>query len=249
MPSHLSDIGFALESQEDFEQLALKTCEQGQPFRTTDGTYIKWAPGSGIELWAQLNQEDEIIGLHPHFRGSGRMRVGVVKEIKRPDGTVLDAGYYGWANPSDTRVEDGDFPFVFDVPNYKIQKPRFGSVVVVQFAAFAHELASFRSAEEFDRSQTEGLAYASKSFIPSGLFTFEGGDTVPPEAYAIFAGHVLETSLITNPVTGSDFCWAHVSTLGGEVDVVADPVLLNDVVVKGGIVKGSFWMSGLIIES
>ena len=60
---------------------------------------------------------------------------------------------------------------------------------------------------------------------------------------------MLETSLIRNPVTATDFCWAHVSTYGGEVDVVADPVLLNDVIVKGGVVKGSFWLSGVVIES
>jgi len=250
MPSHLSDIGFDLRSQEDFEQLAVKTCNQGQRFRTTDGTYIKWSLGLGIELWAQLDQHDEIIGLHPHFRGNARMRVNIVNEIKRPNSTILDAAYYGWANPSDDGMENGDFPFVFDVPNYKIQAPRMGSVAVVQLAAFAHELESYSSIEEFDRSQGEGFGgYASKSFIPSGLFTPEGEDTVPPEAYAIFAGHVLETSLIRNPVTATDFCWAHVSTYGGEVDVVADPVLLNNVVVKGGVVKGSFWLSGVVIES
>jgi hypothetical protein len=249
MASHLSDIGFEFESQEDFERLAVTTCEEGQPFRTTVGTYIHWSPGGGIELWAQLDEHDEILGLHPHFSGKGRMRVRVVNEIERPDGTALDGGYYAWANPSDDTVEDGDFPFVFDVPDYRIQEHRSGSIVVAQLAAFAHELESFRSIEEYDRSQKEGLAFASKSFIPSGLFTPEGNETTPPEAYAIFTGHVLETALITNPTTGNDFCWAHVSTLGGEVDVLADPALVNDVMVKDGIVKGTFWLSGLVVES
>ena len=40
----------------------------------------------------------------------------------------------------------------------------------------------------------------------------------------------------------------HVSTFGGEVDVVADPVLLNNVIVKGGVVKGSFWLSGTVTD-
>jgi len=249
MPSHLSDIGFDLKTQEDFEQLAIKTCQEGQAYRTTDGTYIKWSPGFGIELWAQLDRDDEIIGLHPHFHGKGRMRVNIVEKIMRPNSTILDAAYYGWSNPSDGGAENGDCPFVFDVPNYKIQEPRLGSIVVVQLAAFAHELQSYSSVEEYDRSQGEGFGgYASKSFIPSGLFTPEGGDTLPPEAYAIFAGHVLATSLIRNPITATDFCWAHVSTLGGEVDVVADPVLLNNVIVNGGVVKGSFWLSGVVIE-
>jgi hypothetical protein len=82
MPSHLSDIGFALKTHEDFEQLAVKTCNQGQRFRTTDGSYIRWSPGLGIELWAQLDQHDEIIGLHPHFRGNARMRVNIINESR-----------------------------------------------------------------------------------------------------------------------------------------------------------------------
>lgn len=69
----------------------------------------------------------------------------------------------------------------------------------------------------------------------------------PPLAYAIFTGHVLETSIITNPVTDHEFIWAKVRTLGGEVDMVSDPVLLNGPVVKGGVVSGSFWLSGRIV--
>jgi len=248
MPSHLSDIGFNVKSQEDFHELALQASEKGSRIRTTDGTYIQWSPGLGIELWVQLNRDNQIIGLHPHFRGKGRMRSGMVQEIRRPDSTALDAGYYAWANPQADTVEDGDFPFVFDVPNYQLQEAGLGTVVIVQLAAFAHELDSYKSLDEYERSQTQTPAFASRSFIPSGLFSPEGGDTVPPQAYAIFTGHVIETSLITNPVTGIEFCWVHVSTLGGEVDVVADVALLNDVPVKGGVVKGSFWLSGLRID-
>jgi hypothetical protein len=248
MPSHLSDIGFHVKSQQDFEQLALKACNNGHPFRTRDGTYIHWSVGLGIELWAQLNQANEIIGLQPHFRGEGRMRAGVVQEIKRPDGTVLDAGYYAWADPPEESIGDGIFPFVFDVPSYQLQDPGLGTVVVVQLAAFAHELESYKTVDEYERSQLDTPAFASQSFIPSGLFSPNGGDTVPPQAYAIFTGHVLEASLKTNPVSGNEFCWSLVSTLGGEVDVVADPALLNDMPVKGGVLKGSFWLSGVRID-
>ena len=247
MPSHFSDIGFPVQSRDDFHALAIRASEEGQAFRTSDGTYVKWSPGAGIELWAQLGRNDELIGLNPHFRGKGRMRVRLVEKISRPDGTVLDAAFYGWVNPSDNAAEDGDFPFVFDVPNSKISEPRLGSVVQVQLAAFAHELRSYESVEAFDKSSES--KFASKSFIPSGLFSPEGEATVPPEAHAIFTGHVLETSLLTNPVTGDAFCWAHVSTLGGEIDVVADPVLLNDVVRTGGVVTGSFWLSGVFSDA
>ena len=140
--------------------------------------------GCGDRLWAQLDRNDELIGLNPHFRGDGPVRVRLVENISRPDGTVLDAAFYGWANPSDN-AEDGEFAFVFDVPNSKIFEPQLGSVVHVQLAAFAHELRSYESVKAFDRSQPKEIKFASQSFIPSGLFSAAGEATVPPEAHAI----------------------------------------------------------------
>ena len=247
MPSHMSDIGFGLESEDDYQQLALKACEHGHAWRTASGTYIRWSPGEGIELWAQLDHDGEIIGLNPHFRGKGLMRIGLAEKINRPDGTILDGGFYGWANPSDTDPESGEFPLVFDLPDWELHEGRLGSIVQVQLAAFAHELKSYESIEAFEQSQSEKIKFASQSFIPSGLFTTEDHVTDPPQAHAIFTGHVLETSVITNPATGSSFCWAAVATLGGAIDVVADPILLNGLIVRGGVLSGSFWLSGLVL--
>jgi hypothetical protein len=248
MPSHLSDIGFQLNSEEDFRRLASQTREEGEVLEANSGTYIRWAAGEGIELWAQLDQNNDVIGLNPHFRGRGLMRVGIVEEILRPQGTPLDGAFYAWANPTQSDPDTGEFPFVFDVPDYQRHRVQLPSIRQVQLAAFAQELQSYESDEAFHQSQANGIKFASESFIPSGLFTPEGGDTVPPLAHAIFTGHVRDTSIITNPVTGNDFCWAQVSTLGGDVDVVADPALLNGLIVKGGVLSGSFWLSGVLIE-
>lgn len=46
-----------------------------------------------------------------------------------------------------------------------------------------------------------------------------------------------------------EFCWAKVRTLGGEMDVVADPQILEGFLVKDGVVSGSFWLSGRILNS
>jgi hypothetical protein len=47
-----------------------------------------------------------------------------------------------------------------------------------------------------------------------------------------------------NETTGDAFWWARVRTLGGEIEVVADPVLLTGPVTPGAVVQGSFWLSG-----
>lgn len=46
--------------------------------------------------------------------------------------------------------------------------------------------------------------------------------------------------------TGATFVWAKVQTYGAVIDLVADPVLLDRRVVTGGVIRGSFWLSGRI---
>src|SRR5258705_10884341 len=87
MPSHMSDIGFHLTSENDFEQLVSQACREGEAWEADGGTYIRWEPGEGIELWVQLDQDKDVIGLNPHFRGKGLMLVGLAQEVNRSDGT------------------------------------------------------------------------------------------------------------------------------------------------------------------
>jgi hypothetical protein len=63
----------------------------------------------------------------------------------------------------------------------------------------------------------------------------------------MLSGRVLDVRMITNPVTGQRFYCAQVSVLGSELDVVADPQVVQGKVVKGGIVRGAFWLSGRLI--
>src|SRR5205085_2604545 len=129
-----------------------------------------------------------------------------------------------------------------------------GAVVVpsigeVQLTAFAHELQAYESEAAYAATQSGAVKFATESFIPAGLFNAATNEqNTPPQAYAIFTGRVLDTALITNPATEREFCWAHVRTLGGELDMVADPDLLDGYLTKGGIVGGSFWLSGRFSE-
>lgn len=246
MASHLSDIGFRVESDKDFEELAFQVCREGHVLPVAAGSYVRWAPGGGVELWAQLDQDDEVIGLNPHFRGESVMKVGLTEKLSRPDDTPLDGAFHAWAHPQNSDPKSGEYPFVFDVPNSQLCTPRLPAIVQVQLAAFAHELQTYESEEAYEQSQPE-IKFASESFIPTGLFSPGGEITQPPQSHAIFTGHVLKTALLTNPVTDEIFCWAKVRTLGGEIDVVADPETLGGPVVSGGVLSGSFWLSGIVL--
>jgi hypothetical protein len=246
----MSDLGFLVECKADFEALALQALEHGTELQTASGAYVRWSPGAAVELWMQLDAEGNIVGLNPHYAGHTRMRVGLTARVPRPESSILDGAFHGWADPTDTEPESGTYPFVFDVPDYELTcAVVVPSICEVQLTAFAHELRAYESEAAYDESQTDAIKFAAESFIPAGLFNSDGETTTPPQAYAIFTGRVLDTALITNPVSEREFCWAHVRTLGGELDLVADPDLLSGYLIKGGIVSGSFWLSGRLIDA
>jgi hypothetical protein len=176
------------------------------------------------------------------------MSVNITARIPRYEHNILQGAFYAWASPQMSDTETGLFPFVFDMPDYDrydtLDLPSNGTI---QLAAFAYNLQGFENEEAYKASPSGKTKLASKSFIPTGLFTLRKGARIPAQAQAIFSGYVLETAMITNPVTMLKFYWARVNTLLGEVDVVADPQVVQGKIMKYGVVRGEFWLSGRIM--
>jgi hypothetical protein len=211
----------------------------------TGGAYLRWVSGCGAELWLQAADDGDVIGMNPHFDAHSSVRVRLSARVCRPGETALDGAFHGWADPQEDEPECGAYPFVFDSPDFaRYAELDLPSVQTAHVVAFAHEIQAFESPEAFDRSQPEERKFASQFFIPSGLFQPGGGETDPPAALAVFAGHVLQADRRTNPATGRDFYWALVASHGGSYDVVADPSLLEEPPVVGGVIQGQFWLSG-----
>lgn len=247
MASHMSNIGLRATTSEEFRRYARQTVELGETIEVKNGTYIHWKVGRGAELWAQVDHKHNLVGLNPHFQGDARMQVGLVRHIKRTGDSALEGAFYAWADPRSNDPETGEFPFVFDSPDYDVHSSlQLPTIVQVQIAAFAHELEGFENDEAYYASQGDEPKFAAEAFIPSGLFSAAGSVNEPPKSLAIFVGHVLVTETITNAMTKREFYWAKVRTLGGEVDVVADPEIVRGKVIKAGVVKGKFWLSGII---
>ena len=246
MPSHLSAIGFPVQSQEDYETLVRALAEEAQPISTMQGRYLLWKGGVGEELWLQVDRSNDFVGMNPHFAGQSSVLVRVESRIRRPGDSVLDGAFQGWADPEPDA--QGAYPFVFDAPDFamhaSLDPPQ---VVRVQLAAFAHEVEFHESPEVFGASQADlPVKFASQSFAPVGLFDLDGTKPDPPQAYAMFAGHVTEAGARRNSRTGETFYWALVDTFGGVFDVVIDPALLPAAPSPGGVLQGQFWLSGRI---
>jgi len=214
------------------------------------GFYLKFADASGAEIWVQGNFEQELIGFNPHFAGKSKRRVGLTRTIER-ESSELDGGFHAWAESGEDKIVDsGEYPFVFDVPDFRtIEKINFPQIREIQLTAFAsNDFKIYKSEKDYYDAQDSEPKFASKSFIPSGLFTpdEEAAASKPPRPIGIFAGEIKEFELKTNELSNEKFHWFLVETLGGEVDVVADAKLISIEPNIGGIVSGQFWLSGRI---
>lgn len=248
--SNLSNIGFDVQNEEAFSSLIERTYKKSSQIQTKKGSYFKFSDKSGAQLWIQMNDKHEIIGANPHFEGKSKRRVSLTASIARPE-SILDGAFHAWADPIDKDdPESGSYPFVFDVPNHKIYNTIvLPQILEIQLTAFAQEFEYYQSEDAFENEQEGEVKWAAQSFVPSGLFNMgEGEDPNPPEAFALFAGIIRETEKKKNILTGQEFYWMLVDTLGGEIDVVADPRYFQDTEPKeGGIVHGQFWLSGYLL--
>ena len=250
MASHFSSIGFRITTMEEAEEVASRIAPEATTIDVKRGTYLRWAPGSGEELWLLRNRRGALIGLNPHFTGSSSVRVGLVERVEQPDDSPLDGAFFAWGGAED-EPWDGVCQLVFDCPDAASHADlKLPALATAQIAAFARSIDVHESQEAFAHAQEgEDLPFASQSFLPSGLFADElepdGGGSRTSEV--IFSGHVVDSSVRTNSLTGLDYVWAAVETLGGVYDVVADQELLPEPPAPGAVVMGTFWLSGRLV--
>ena len=250
MPSHFSTIGFALESQSDMADLVEKAVTASQEIRFGGGRYLRFRGGGGEEVWIQEGSDGAIVGINPHFTGRSVVRVGVAKVVRRDIDSELDGGFSGHADPDVDDPLSGACRVVFDCPDFgATANLKLPSIVTAQVAAFAHDIQVHATFADFDALRRQGkIGLASRSFIPTGMFTPEMSKRDPPDAFALITGHVMEAEEKVNPITGSRYFWALVDTLGGRYDAVIDPSLVTVAPRAGGVISGSFWLSGRIVD-
>jgi len=246
--SDLSNIGFTIDTEDEFASLIEKSFETATQIEVPWGFYIHFIDSSGAELWTQLNLDGEFIGFHPHFHGMSRRVVALTREIAS-DESELDGMFHAWANPAEpTEPESGDYPFVFNVPDMKVlDEMEYPQNVEIQLTAFASDLEFYPNEDDYYGSQDEELQFAVESFMPIGLFDEdESGEA--PEPFAVFSGVVQQSEVRTNEMTGEKFYWMLVDTLGGEVDVVASVELCESLPNPLSVIQGQFWLSGRILD-
>jgi len=243
MATHFSTIGLAIGSDPELVELIERVMPDAERFPTPQGTYLRWVDPSGAELWIQLNGENQLVGVNPHFGGRSKVRVLLTDRLEVGSTSTLDGRFHGWADPERAeREQSGAYPFLFDAPDAaRHAELELPAEVDVQIAAFAHDIQVFASVKEFESTQTGNAWHTSRMFIPSGL---TGGDG--PKAEAAFTGDVQRSERRTNKLTGADFIWCLVKSTGGTFDIVVDLELLPKPPPVGGVITGSFWLTGRV---
>ncbi len=250
--SNLSDIGFPTPDDNAINEMIMHVLEHTKPVKTSHGFYLIYRDSSGAEIYLQGNFKEELVGFNPHYAGKSRRTVGLTTSITR-DSSELDGGFHAWANPQEGLSESGDYPFVFDVPDFRtVENSGFPQTVEIQLTAFAsNDFKIFENDEDYQKAQESVLKYASKMFVPSGLFAVDEKDGSRDLSLArpvgMFAGEIKDVELKTNELSGEKFYALLVETLGGDLDVVVDPKFVPNEPQIGGIVSGQFWLSGKIL--
>jgi hypothetical protein len=265
MANHFRAVGFDVQSEADWETMLDRTANEGGEFELEGGRILCWSPasdtpvgaGNGPQIWVMVDDDWNFQGASPHFSGKGAVSIRATQWL--PDEEFWEGSVYAWANPAsenaqqvDSQAEgdseaEGDYPFLFQLPDFHhvsqtLALPFEGKA---QVSAFAHELEFFAGEDEYSASQNDDTKFAPNFFIPAGLFVSEGEE---PEPYAMFAGKILEHNILNNPASNLEFHHFLVETLGGVYDVVAETELVTKTPTVGGILSGSFWLSGQIID-
>lgn len=247
-PALFAAVGFAVPTREAFVHLAERANREGKPIACRRGSYALWTCGAGVQLWMQRDAAGSMIAMHPHYDGPSRLRAGVTRRVNRKGDGPLEGAFLAWAWPSPRDPNRGEHAMLFDSPAADLEEPaRFPAVRGVQIAAFAREMNGYANDRAYERARN--VKFGAEQFAPAGLFAVDGGIVPSPEASAIFAGHVVDGGHVTNPVSGEEFLWARVRTMGRVLDLVASPDCVKGKIRKRGVIEGTFWLSGRICDA
>lgn len=247
--SHFANVGFDVQDNDALNDLLEKVYSKGDSVNSRQGLYVRYQDESGAELWIQVTEKKELVGINPFFDGESAVRVGIMSALDNAE-DFLDGSFYGWANPDNLEGEEpGDYPFVFDLPDfYATTEFDMPSTQRVMLNAFAEQIEIFKSEEEFLELQPTEMSMAPESFIPIGLLDEDGGPSTDPKAFALINGRILACELKHNQLTGQSFWWLFVKTLGGKLDVMVAEEEMIKKPEAGNVVSGTFWLIGRVLD-
>lgn len=257
MASNLSTIGFAFASDDDFHDTMIRLVTEAREYHACPpGEYAIWRSRTGAEVWFHIEGTDAvgvndraIAGLTPFYEGGHTTQLVITDAVARPGYNAFEGAFQAKVGGTG---DDAGYPLVFDAVNFAAYSDRkLPARWRVRLTGFARELKAYPTEAEYYAAQTREPAFASKSFVPIGMFSAsanDGDDKQPPSSYAALTGRVIEARMMENEATGRSFQWLSVSSLEIPIDIVADPdVIVGDIAV-GSTIEVICFLFGRIMD-
>ena len=230
--STLTDIGFHAKGDEQINDMIISILPDATKLECDDGFYLRFTDQSGAEMYLQGNKSQEMIGFNPHFLGTGRNRIHLVKSIER-EASELDGGFLAEFRP----ISGEAIQFVFDAPDFKTLKFRdIALEAEVQLTAFATN--DFTVDPEGGEEIFRAVDLLPGAEPPADL------STTRPAAQ--ISGRIRSSEARTNTRTGHGFQSLQIESKGLIIDVAVDPFLVTTELIPGKFVSGGFWLSGRV---
>lgn len=247
MADHFAAIGFRTGTVDELVEILNRVSSQLRTKGCSHGTYAHWSSSQGAELWLHLDGANQLQGLDPFFRGTTRMRLGIVTRIQRSDDDPFDGIALAIVQPHEERPDRGVGRLALSLIDYGLHEELpLPLLADYQVAAFAHDLSIYESDEIFSEAQESGIQFSPESQVPIGLFVSDRWTA--PAPFAQITGHVLSSAVLTNPLTGQAYHHLEVRTFGGDVDLVAEAGLYSGIVPVGSVVSAECWVCGRMLE-
>lgn len=220
--SNLASIGFEVPDYKSFQELAEKVFYEGSSVKTGSGLYVFHRDQSGAELWVQVDKEQSIVGMNPHFQATTSLDLVLTDAFSRKE-SPLDGAFRAKAGPEE------EFEFVFDLPDAHrhggFQLPENTTVGLVGFTS---------QLEQVDPSTPFGIEPAK--------------DGKASSAHSILTGQVLDSAFKINGWTGRAYLWMALDLGFGQIDVVSVSRSWRGLVPIGTVLRLEAWLSGRIAE-
>lgn len=242
MINNFSHVGF-FPSSGNFQELMTQLVESVRkitPYKEYKNLkYVNYVDKSGAEVQIVVDEANNLMSLNPYFKGKSEIE-GVLERIVRDD-IHHEGGFIVKCNDSGT-----EFPIYFnnkDVYEYEDKNIKLPQIKKIQLSVFPREIKFFEDILDPEFITTR---LSERSFTSSGLFLDENNKNERPEA--IISGKVISVEEHKNAFSGLLFLSIVAETLGGEIDIVVDPAILQKFPKVGDTFAGQFWVSGRIIK-
>jgi len=258
--TRLHAIGFGCEMTRDVaDAVASIAHSKGRRLPCSQGEYRTWVSTKGAEIWlhyprsgnddaaSALDPIDDLKGMTIFQRGSGAINMRIHRRMT-------------WENPLDgvcianlplLKGKGRGMPFVFEQVGFGLDTAAPPYDARVQLCGLAHRLWAYETERDFLR------ALPSKRLISRGAIAAMQPDEVrdvgliyrtKPGALWLVTGVVLKSIKLRNPLADRDYYWLFLETDRGDIDIVANPAVIEGDISTGHTVQTVVSVAGRILD-